>query len=147
MKDYNLKGELYDALAFAYARIGETQTALGYGQTAYIFWNVIRDNAGMGRTAFTLAEVYRYAARYEDSDICLERALEYLEIARSKMAKTQHVWQHSLIAYTQASIYFQRGQWEEAESWYQIALDEAKSMNRLQFLAYHLKKSFSLKFP
>lgn len=132
--DYRLKGELYDALAFAYARIGETQRALGYGQMAYIFWNVVQDNGGIGRTAFTLAEVYRYAARYEDSDICLERALEFLEIARSNMAKTQHVWQHALIAYTQASIYFQRQQWNEAESWYQIALEEAVNMNRPQYV-------------
>lgn len=134
VSDLRLKGELYDALAFAYARIGETQRALGYGQMAYVFWDVVQDNGGIGRTAFTLAEVYRYAARYEDSDICLERALEFLEIARSNMAKTQHVWQHALIAYTQASIYFQRGQWNEAESWYRIALDEAVNMNRPQYV-------------
>jgi tetratricopeptide (TPR) repeat protein len=134
VEDFRLKGELYDALAFAYARIGETQMALGYGQMAYVLWNAVHDSGGIGRTAFTLAEVYRYAARYEDSDICLERALDFLEIARSNMAKTQHVWQHALIAYTQASIYFQRGQWPEAESWYQIALEEAVNMNRPQYV-------------
>ncbi|MEZ4667632.1 MAG: hypothetical protein R3E39_06905 [Anaerolineae bacterium] len=132
LDDLGLRGDLYEALALANAHIGNIPIALEQGQMAYIYWNKLNNPEGLGRAAFTLAEVYRYAARDDNSTGYLQHALDILEIARSNMAETDYAWQYPMIAYVEGSIYFQLGMWNEAESAYEISLDEATRMNRVQ---------------
>lgn len=126
--------ELYDSLALAFARLGDFSSALGYGQTAFVIAHYRADAAAVAHTAYTLAAVYRQFAHQSQLSTPLCLASEFLEIARASIAHTEYAWQYSLLAYEQAGIYHQLGDFEAAESWFKQALDEALRLNLPQYV-------------
>lgn len=129
VQDKALQAGLYDALASAYVRLGDTDIALGYGQTAFVYWWSLRDHSGIGRAAYTLSAIYMHIAQLKDNKHFLSYSMSFLDIARDELARTDDVWQYPLLAYEQASIYFQLEEFEEAASWYQQSLSEAERMD------------------
>jgi tetratricopeptide (TPR) repeat protein len=129
IQDRVLQADLFDALAYAYTRLADTDIALGYGQTAFAYWNSLKNHSGIGRTAYTNAAIYMQIGQLKDDKRFLTQAMSFLEIARDELAHTDDKWQYPLLAYEQASIYFQLEEFEEAASWYRQSLSEAEQMN------------------
>lgn len=129
LETQGLRADLFDALAFAYLHYSDTDIALGYGQMAFAYWYAVKNHSGIGRTAYTLAAIYTRAGQLMDDKRVLNQAISFLNIARDALAFTDDKWQHPLLAYEQASIYFQLEQFEEAVSWYQQSLSEAEQTN------------------
>ncbi len=134
-QDLALQADLFDALAPGYARKMDTRIALGYGQTAFGYWMSVKDHSGIGRTAFTVANIYVYLNQLTDNKRFLKYAMSYLEVAREALAYTDDVWQHPLLAYQEAVIYFQLEDYGSASSWFQQSLSEAENMNSPQYVA------------
>ncbi len=132
--DRGLQADLYIALAPAYAQMMETEMALGYGQTAFAYWMANTHYSGIGRSAYTLAAIYMHIGHIEDNKRFLDHAINYLDIARDALTHTDDKWQYPLLAYEQASIYFQLEDFEAAASWYQQSLSEAERMNSPQYV-------------
>jgi len=129
-----LQADLFDALASAYARLSDTDVALGYGQTAFAYWNSVKSHTGTGRTAYTLAAIYMFIGQLKDDKRFLNHAISFLEIAHDELAHTDDMWQYPLLAYEQAVIYFQLEDFEAASSWFQQSLSEAERMNSPQYV-------------
>ncbi len=129
IENHALQAELFDALASAYARLSYTEIALGYGQTAFAYWTLVKSHSGMGRAAYTLSAIYMHIGQLKDDKRFLNQAISYLEIAHDELAHTDDMWQYPLLAYEQAAIYFQLEEFEEAASWFQQSLSEAERMN------------------
>ncbi len=132
--DRALQADLYDALAPIYARKMDTVTALGYGQTAFVYWMSANNHSGIGRTAYNVATIYVHMSHFEDDNRFLDNAISYLELARETLARTDDVWQHPLLAYEQAIIYFQRGDSRSAADWFRQSLSEAERMDSPQYI-------------
>ena len=132
--DRALQADLFVALAPAYSQMMETDTALGYGQTAFAYWKSVNNHSGVGRSAYTLAAIYMHIGQIQDNKRFLNHALTYLEIARDALTHTHDKWQYPLLAYEQASIYFQLEDFEAAASWYQQSLGEAERMTSPQYV-------------
>lgn len=122
IENHALQAELFDALASAYARLSYTEIALGYGQTAFAYWTLVKSHSGMGRAAYTLSAIYMHIGQLKDDKRFLNQAISYLEIAHDELAHTDDMWQYPLLAYEQAAIYFQLEEFEEAASWFQQSL-------------------------
>lgn len=134
IQDHALVADFYNALAPAYARKMDTDVALGYGQTAFAYWMSTSNYSGIGRTAYTLAGVYVYINQLTDNKRFLNNAISYLDIARESLAHTDDVWQHPLLAYQEAVIYFQLEDYGSASSWFQQSLSEAENTNSPQYI-------------
>lgn len=134
IEDRALQADFYDALAPAYARKMDTASALGYGQTALAYWKSVNNNSGIGRTAYTLASVYIHIAQIKEDKRFLNNAISHLELARDVLSRTDEVWQYALLAYQQATIYFQLEEYESASSWFRQSLNEATNTNTPQYV-------------
>ena len=75
-----------------------------------------------------------HIGQIQDNKQFLKYALTYLEIARDALTHTDDKWQYPLLAYEQASIYFQFEDFEAAASWYQQSLGEAERMTSPQYV-------------
>jgi len=129
IEDRDLEADLFDALASAYARLSDTEAALGYGQTAFAYWTTKKNHSGIGRTAYTMAAIYMHIGQLRDDKRFLNQAISYVEVANNELAHTDDLWQYALLAYEQAMIYYQLEKFEEAASWFQQSLSEAEGMN------------------
>ena len=134
IQDRALQADLFDALATAYARLADTDIALGYGQTAFTYWTSTKNHSGMGRSAYTLASIYMQIGQIKDDKRFLNNAMTFLDISRDELARTDDMWQYPLLAYQQAGIYFQLEEFDEAASWFQQSLGEAERMNSPQYV-------------
>ncbi|MBI1282654.1 MAG: tetratricopeptide repeat protein [Anaerolineaceae bacterium] len=134
VEDRALQADLFNALAPIYARKTETEIALGYGQTAFAYWVSVNNYSGIGRTGYVLGGVYVYLNQLKGDRRFLRYAMTYLELAREALAHTDDVWQYPLLAYQQAVIYFQLGDYGSASSWYQQSLNEAESLNSPHYI-------------
>lgn len=139
VNDTGLRADLHDALASAYVRLRKTAVALGYGQTAFAYWYVMRNHSGLGRAAYTLAAVYTHMTQITEDKRFLDRAINYLEIARDELSHTDDVWQYPLLAYEEAGIYYQLEDYEAAASWFEQSLNEALNINSPHYvvIAHH----------
>ncbi len=139
VEDLKLRADLYEALAFAYGRMRETKVALGYGQTALVYWQSLNDSSGLGRAAYTLAAVYTQITQITEDKRFLKYAIQYLEMAHDALSQTNDVWQYPLLAYERAVIYYQLEEYETAASWFQQSLQEADRINAPHYvvIAHH----------
>lgn len=112
-----LQAALYQALAFAYTQRGETQQTLAYAQMAYMCWAALGCVHEMARTIFVMAARCR-------EDGLLQLAEAYLEKAKSLYLASSDQRQYALLAYEQAALYRERGDYASAVAWSQIALQE-----------------------
>ena len=129
IEDRSSEADLFDALASAYARLSDTEAALGFGQTAFAYWTTKKNHSGIGRTAYTMAAISMHIGQLRDDKRFLNQAMSYVEVANDELAHTDDLWQYALLAYEQAMIYYQLEKFEEAASWFQQSLSEAEGMN------------------
>jgi tetratricopeptide (TPR) repeat protein len=115
--DWAVRAALYQAIAFGYNYRRETMMTLGYGQTAYAYYNALGNKAEMARTAYELASACRQAKRFD-------QAQRFLEQAKTLYAQTHEKLQYTLTTYEQGAVYVEQGLYEEAEQWMTTALDE-----------------------
>lgn len=135
----SLRAELYEALAYAYVRIGETVQGLGYAQLAYVFRFLTGDTTEIGLGAWILSLAYLRAASNHNSRPCLKNAEQFLEIAQACLAKSEYAWQYTLLTYEQGHIHLELEDYDEAEQCFAEALSEALRLQRPQYvvIAYH----------
>jgi tetratricopeptide (TPR) repeat protein len=126
--DLALKATLHDALAHAYIRLGENQVALGHGQMALVYASNHENKVGLGRACFTLAMIYRLIVVYFGPAVCLKHADMFLQMARSTFATVRDNWLYPLIAYETGTLLLQRGEYQAAKEWLEIALVEANNL-------------------
>lgn len=131
--DLALKAALHEALSLAYIKAAQTTAlAIGHGQTAYVYWYRLENKLEMAKTAYLLSSAYRFAGQ-------LESAKKWLERASTLFEKTDYSRQHTLLAYEQGSLYLQQKEYEVAEQWLNLALDEAIQIGSVDYeaSAYH----------
>lgn len=139
MRNWALRAELHEALAYAYVRIGETAQGLGYAQMAYVFRYLSGNTTEIGLGAWILSLAFLRAASNLESRPCLEKAAHFLEIAQTNLARSEYAWQYTLLTYEQGHIHLELEDYQEAEQCFLETLNEALSLNRPQHIviAYH----------
>jgi tetratricopeptide (TPR) repeat protein len=131
--DLGLKAALHEAISLAYIKAPRTTTlAIGHGQTAYVYWYRLENKLEMAKTAYILSAAYRFAGQ-------LEPAKKWLERASALFEKTDYSRQHTMLAYEQGSLHLQQKDYEAAEQWLNIALEEAIQIGSVDYeaCAYH----------
>jgi tetratricopeptide (TPR) repeat protein len=128
VNDPVLQAHLDQSVSVAHRHRGDTVAALAYGQIAYARWHKLKDTLQMARTAFMLADALRIAQR--DS-----QAKRFLDLSATLFAQTNYAPAYCLIAYEEGVIYLKRGEFDAAQQWLTIALDEANKLDHLRLAA------------
>jgi tetratricopeptide (TPR) repeat protein len=118
-----LWAETHKALALAYNIRHETIHSLAHGQTAYCYWRAINETIEMARTAFTLAQTYRLAKRFD-------QAKRFLELSRGLYAKNPSNTRFAALDYEEGMLCYDLEAYEEAEQWFKYAYNEFRRQNQ-----------------
>jgi tetratricopeptide (TPR) repeat protein len=130
--DLTLQMQLFTALTFVFTRRQETQTAINYGQMAYIYWHKTGNVLETARTALMLADAYRLAEN-------MAQAERFLEVAASLFTEVEYARSYWLIAYETGVLYLHHQEYVSAQQWLMLALREADKLDHPYNLAlsYH----------
>jgi tetratricopeptide (TPR) repeat protein len=126
--------KLYQTVGFMMNGLGYPERAFTFAKMAYEYWQE-QDNAlEIGTTAFLLAQIYQML---EDFD----QAEAYIEIASARYAETPHKQQQSLITLDKACLMLYREDYEAAEQWAGMAIQEFQELDLEPYvmLAHHIQ--------
>jgi tetratricopeptide (TPR) repeat protein len=113
---------LYHTLCMAYLYVGETELALGYGQTAYAWWHQHHNHTEKVNAAFALAEACRKAG-------LLAQARRFLQLAARQLEQTHHQQESALYAYQTGVTYLHGDEYHTAEAWLRVALGRYEKLD------------------
>lgn len=132
LRDSNMTGKLYLAIANACKQWAQFDTAADYAKMAYVYWLRQNNHVEVGRSAKILTVTSIYLNN-------LSEAESWLEIAEQRYAKTDYVWQYSEILYLKGQLANQRQNFDESLEYLQQALTEFKKLDDLNkhTVAYH----------
>lgn len=109
-------------LARAYTWRGEVEEAISYGLRAFEYFSGIQDEAGVFRSAMTIAKAYRYQRMFANADYYLHIALRCDEKAKLPKDMGDLYYELGAIAYENAHMGNDLRLFHEAEHYYSTAL-------------------------
>ncbi|HEX2906237.1 MAG TPA: hypothetical protein VHO69_05210 [Phototrophicaceae bacterium] len=122
VRDEKLRALAHQTLATVYGVVEDWPLALGHGQTAYFYWQHQKDHLGMAQTAFLIAVIYRKMRRFDLATFFFDRSQE-------SFAQTNYTRQYGLNAYEEGVACLQTNDYEAAEQWFQMALQEFNQLS------------------